>query len=777
MTASPVHSRAFVTSKRRRPAPLYLDDEDDSASNGSGSGGSSARRTPVTRSTPRRYKGRPTASPAAGKASSQPSSRSRCHVHNLRSSGAVTPHDKPTDKWAEQSLTSEKDESGDDGQLSGSGMELGGGRRLGLQINIGNEDGEMVRAHSSPPSLLNSLISHAYRAALRDSDDDSPINTLKRQRTANASPSHAATPPCSPIASLTTHSFHCSYPVQPSPSPMLRQLSLETDSPPAMGECVSTTVSVTSSTMYFSRPLSLIIEEAEDIIVPVPHTATPYPSPASPVASPRRSREGRLLSLPYAGVTMRRGVRKTQQDAFVARGEREPLRQQSTSADECALPESFFAVMDGHGVEGGEVSTETSSWLPTYFFSSLAAATEPSSPSSTSSSVSSVEPSSSNSSAVSAAFESSFAMADQLICEEQGFRGGTTACCAYLSYQPHRSTTATSTHLSHTDSPASYNSSPLPVRPSSAVHNPPHTGLTLHLASVGDSRAILFSANQPPRLLTVDHSTTNTAEQARITAAGGHLLFSHCSLRVNGVLNVTRSIGDRALKQFVISQPQQSEVEIMDGDEVLMLITDGVSNALSMDDLQAAVVQCADKPGELSEYVIDLALKRRSKDNVTAVCIHIPTYLTHIRKAHNDSLDGDKQHPTVLTITDPTQSTHVCTPPPSRERRDGTLPPVPPFTCSPTPSSPSPATSPSLSVTDETTPSMCVRSAERTSGGVWRGSKTPLLTSRSRLSTSFFAMLPDSRDGVKDEDEDEDGGEADMSMVLNETTETGVVLC
>lgn len=454
MSSSPVHhhTRAFVSSKRRRPAPLYLADEDDELS----SGASSARSSPAAR-TPRLSRGsRPVASPAARKptsASSLPSSRSRYHAHNLRSTSAAAQQqaDKAADRWSEKSQVQEEDElaGAKHAQYDSSGGEESG-RRLGLRVSVSDEDGKMGRAHSSPPSLLNGLISHTYRTSLRDSDDDSPCNanTFKRQRTANASPSHATTPPSSPIITVSSHSYHCSYPVQPSPSPMLRQLTLECDSPPAMddGSCVST-VHVSTSTMYFSRPLSLIIEEAEDIIVPVPYTPTPHPSPASPAMSPRRSREGCLLSLPYAGVTMRRGVRKTQQDSFVCRGEQQPLQQpQQTAADAGVLPESFFAVLDGHGVEGGEVSMETSIWLPTYFFSSLAAATDPSSPSSANSSVSSVEQS--NSSAVNAAFETSFAMTDHLICEEKGYRGGTTACCAYFTYQHNTSPAAANSNTS-----------------------------------------------------------------------------------------------------------------------------------------------------------------------------------------------------------------------------------------------------------------------------------------------------------------------------------------
>ena len=765
MSSSPVHSRGSVSSKRRRPAPLSLVDDDELSS------GSSAQSSPTTH-TPRRSSrlGRqqqPLPSPARHKPalanSSLPSTRSRYHTHNLRSrtpSRAAGQQHKLAGKWGEQALLSagqDKCEAADatpDGQYSADSAGEGGGRRLGLRVSVTDEDRELSRAHSSPPSLLTSH--HHHASAPRDSDDDSPYNAFKRQRTAPTSPSQVSTPPTSPFVSVSyTASTHYSYAVQPSPSPLLRQLTLESDSPPpALDESFVSEAHVSTSTMYFSRPLSLIIEEAEDIIVPVPYTATPHPSPASPAASPRRSREGRLLSLPYAAVTMKRGVRKTQQDAFVCRGEHQPLQPhqpQQAGADECAVPESFFAVLDGHGVEGGKVSVEASTWLPTYFFASLHAASDPSSPASTSSSVSSVA--ADGNGAVGAAFDASFAMTDHLVCEEKGYRGGTTACCAYLSYQ----------HPAHaaaaTDSPSSLPSSLYSAHSARSSS----TGLTLHLASVGDSRAILFSSTRPPRLLTTDHSTSSLSEQARISAAGGHLLFSHSSLRVNGVLNVTRSIGDRALKQFVISQPLQAEVALLETDDTLLLVSDGVSNAVTLDEMQAAVAQQQGRPSELSDRLVDLALQRGSKDNVTAVCVHIPTYLAHLRTA----LSAGSTPPPSLLATDAAETAPpVCTPPPSRERREAAnLPPVPPFTCSPTPSSPSPSLAGSTLVCSVRS---AERSVERDSGSVWR--KAPL-TSRSRLSTSFFAMLPDSvvaGRGVEDDDE------ANVSIVVGETTE---VLC
>ena len=345
---------------------------------------------------------------------------------------------------------------------------------------------------------------------------------------------------------------------------------------------------------------------------------------------------------------------------------------------------TWVGVMDGHGVEGAEVSTEAADLLPHLFFTSLPSPsptplshsvpcprTRPPPPPPPPSAPPSVTSATSRD-----AFQSAFAMADHIVCEEKGFRGGSTACCAYTA--PRRD-----------------------------------GGYTLHVAAVGDSRAVLLSAARGPRVLTVDHSTTSLSEQARITAAGGHLLFSHCSLRVNGVLNVTRSIGDRALKQFVISEPEQTTVELQEDDGHLLLITDGITNVLDADDLHALVNDLPTAaPADIADSIVDLALKKGTKDNVTAVVIHLPTYMNALRTAGDGEVEGEGE---VAAGEQPQ------TPPPSRERGVG-LPPVPPFTISPTPSSP-------------------MENGADSDGGVCEFIPPPL-TKRSSLSASFFAMVP-----------------------------------
>ena len=46
--------------------------------------------------------------------------------------------------------------------------------------------------------------------------------------------------------------------------------------------------------------------------------------------------------------------------------------------------------------------------------------------------------------------------------------------------------------------------------------------------------------------------------------------------RVNGVLAVTRSLGDCVMKEFVVGNPYTTETELGQGDDFLILACDGV---------------------------------------------------------------------------------------------------------------------------------------------------------------------------------------------------------
>lgn len=51
--------------------------------------------------------------------------------------------------------------------------------------------------------------------------------------------------------------------------------------------------------------------------------------------------------------------------------------------------------------------------------------------------------------------------------------------------------------------------------------------------------------------------------------------------RVNGVLAVTRSLGDSSMKEFVVGSPYTTETTLGDDDDFLIIACDGVSRGVS----------------------------------------------------------------------------------------------------------------------------------------------------------------------------------------------------
>ena len=94
----------------------------------------------------------------------------------------------------------------------------------------------------------------------------------------------------------------------------------------------------------------------------------------------------------------------------------------------------------------------------------------------------------------------------------------------------------------------------------------------LYTANVGDARAVLNRSGRAVRL-SYDHKGSDPVESKRITDAGGFVMNN----RVNGVLAVTRSLGDTAMKEFVVGSPYTTETVLGEGDDVLILACDGVS--------------------------------------------------------------------------------------------------------------------------------------------------------------------------------------------------------
>ncbi|KAJ9553242.1 hypothetical protein OSB04_017287 [Centaurea solstitialis] len=156
----------------------------------------------------------------------------------------------------------------------------------------------------------------------------------------------------------------------------------------------------------------------------------------------------------------------------------------------------------------------------------------------------------------------------------------------------------------------------------------------IFVANCGDSRAVLCR-NGRPIPLSVDHKPDREDERARIEGRGGRITFAN-GARVEGILSMSRAIGDRVLKQWVTSEPEISITRREAGDECLIVGSDGLWDVLSTELVCKILHDCLveNEPRiEADEGVtrvdlaatllVRLALGRRSTDNISVIVVDL----------------------------------------------------------------------------------------------------------------------------------------------------------
>lgn len=159
------------------------------------------------------------------------------------------------------------------------------------------------------------------------------------------------------------------------------------------------------------------------------------------------------------------------------------------------------------------------------------------------------------------------------------------------------------------------------------------------VANCGDSRAVLCRKGAAVPL-SVDHKPDRPDEFQRIQNAGGRVIFWD-GPRVQGVLAMSRAIGDSYLKPYVTAEPEVTVTERKEEDEFLILASDGLWDVVTNETACEIVKMCLqssgrnDVKGDVSAEAVDkacsnaatlltkMALARRSADNVTVVVVDI----------------------------------------------------------------------------------------------------------------------------------------------------------
>lgn len=172
------------------------------------------------------------------------------------------------------------------------------------------------------------------------------------------------------------------------------------------------------------------------------------------------------------------------------------------------------------------------------------------------------------------------------------------------------------------------------------------TAATLYLindrfigANVGDTRIVL-GIQDGVFTLTLDHKPDLPEELERIAGKGGWVVSLGVA-RVQGILAVSRAIGDRIFKPFVTAEPRIVEGYLGRENDYAVIACDGVWDVLTPE-IAIEVVRGLDDPQTAADAIKESALDNGTTDNVSVIVLDLREY----------TADFARQEMEVVTVTD-----------------------------------------------------------------------------------------------------------------------------
>ncbi|KAG8001961.1 Protein phosphatase 1L [Nibea albiflora] len=145
----------------------------------------------------------------------------------------------------------------------------------------------------------------------------------------------------------------------------------------------------------------------------------------------------------------------------------------------------------------------------------------------------------------------------------------------------------------------------------------------LTVANVGDSRGVLCDKDGNAIPLSHDHKPYQLKERKRIKKAGGFISFNG-SWRVQGILAMSRSLGDYPLKNLNVVVP---DPDIMSFDlnklqpEFMILASDGLWDTFSNEEAVRFIRERLDEPHLGAKSIVLQSFYRGCPDNITVMVV------------------------------------------------------------------------------------------------------------------------------------------------------------
>ncbi|XP_061638947.1 protein phosphatase, Mg2+/Mn2+ dependent, 1Lb isoform X1 [Phyllopteryx taeniolatus] len=145
----------------------------------------------------------------------------------------------------------------------------------------------------------------------------------------------------------------------------------------------------------------------------------------------------------------------------------------------------------------------------------------------------------------------------------------------------------------------------------------------LTVANVGDSRGVLCDKDGNAIPLSHDHKPYQLKERKRIKKAGGFISFNG-SWRVQGILAMSRSLGDYTLKNLnvVIPDPDVLSFDLNKlQPEFMILASDGLWDTFSNEEAVRFVRERLDEPHFGAKSIVLQSYYRGCPDNITVMVV------------------------------------------------------------------------------------------------------------------------------------------------------------
>ncbi|XP_030541689.1 LOW QUALITY PROTEIN: probable protein phosphatase 2C 6 [Rhodamnia argentea] len=159
------------------------------------------------------------------------------------------------------------------------------------------------------------------------------------------------------------------------------------------------------------------------------------------------------------------------------------------------------------------------------------------------------------------------------------------------------------------------------------------SGCQIITSNCGDSRAILCRGTQTVPL-TVDQKPDRHDELMRIEGMGGKVINWN-GARVFGVLAMSRAIGDRYLRPWIIPVPEITFTTRRDDDECLILASDGLWDVMTNDEVgevarrllrrcrRLMMVDEIPPAQAVADCLTEIAYGRNSSDNISIIVVDL----------------------------------------------------------------------------------------------------------------------------------------------------------